>query len=546
MRQQLRAWLALWWVAAGPAATAGAPVRITLDLAGEGREPVAARLELSPERREGQGTLESRSIPLTAPGQLEIDLPKVVWHATAQAPGFWSETRVFVPRAGPAGEAIALRLFPIGVVKAEVEVPPGERSPASLTASFAAAPGRAAAEGPQGTVSCPIGERRLHCSLPAGRFDLQLRADGFAPAYLWDVQVQAGAEKALGLVRLWRGSSVSGRVEMADGLPAPGEVELGLQTAGVPLPETARRLGLLARRVQANERGFFQFLDVPPGTYELTVARAGFAPARAAPVVVREGLETQLIEPLVLAPPAVFEVAVSPPADPYGRAWRLRLMEKVAGTVQAGGVIAGSANPEGRWERSGLPPGSYRLSIEDQDGSRWAVEEVEVAPGRPPVEIVLPLVEVRGRVRRGKEPLAATLWFGGRAGARRVRFDADEEGRFEGVLPEEGTWRVELVAEEAGLKLAVPPVEVKRRKGSRVAEVEVLLSDTTLAGRSSTMRAARCPRPLSPSPARVSGCRRACVAATSEDASRSGACPRAAPSSRPKPGAARAAPWRCF
>lgn len=57
-------------------------------------------------------------------------------------------------------------------------------------------------------------------------------------------------------------------------------------------------------------------------------------------------------------------------------------------------------------------------------------------------------MEILGRVTLGDDPLAATLWFGGRSGVRRIRFDSDEKGRFDGWLPEEGTWPVDLVSEE--------------------------------------------------------------------------------------------------
>ena len=95
-------------------------------------------------------------------------------------------------------------------------------------------------------------------------------------------------------------------------------------------------------------------------------------------------------------------------------------------------------------------------------------------PGTSPCwEIRLPLVEVRGRVTLGDEPIAATFWFGGAYGERRIRFEPDAEGRFEGLLPEEGLWPVHLVSGAESLRLPLKPVEVKVSQGKSFAEVEI-------------------------------------------------------------------------
>jgi hypothetical protein len=96
--------------------------------------------------------------------------------------------------------------------------------------------------------------------------------------------------------------------------------------------------------------------------------------------------------------------------------------------------------------------------------------------------VEIPVLEVRGRLSLGKEPLDATLWFGGKSGSRRVRFDADENGRFQGFLPSEGLWRIEVVKEAEGLRLALHPVEVKRHSGKRWAELSLELPDTLVQG----------------------------------------------------------------
>jgi hypothetical protein len=110
------------------------------------------------------------------------------------------------------------------------------------------------------------------------------------------------------------------------------------------------------------------------------------------------------------------------------------------------------------------------------------MREIQLAPGQTSIDVEVPLVPLQGKVTIGDEPLAATLWFGGRKGGRRIRLDADEKGKFSGVLSEEGLWPVDLAADEQGLRLTLDPVEVKIPKGKTTAFVEVRIPDTRLAG----------------------------------------------------------------
>jgi hypothetical protein len=110
-------------------------------------------------------------------------------------------------------------------------------------------------------------------------------------------------------------------------------------------------------------------------------------------------------------------------------------------------------------------------------------EILEIGPGQAPIPIAVPVLRIRGRVLLGDEPLAgATLWFGGRFGPRNVRFESDEHGELAGFLPEAGTWKVDLVAEHEGLRLSLPPVEVRKLPGAGFARVEIVLPDTRLHG----------------------------------------------------------------
>jgi hypothetical protein len=145
-------------------------------------------------------------------------------------------------------------------------------------------------------------------------------------------------------------------------------------------------------------------------------------------------------------------------------------------------VAEGQAADDGTWTARNLAAGQHQLWVEDAAGDRWLHREVAVAPGAAPLEVAVPLIEVRGRARVGKEPLVATLWFGD-AARRRIRFDSDAEGRFDGFLPAEGIYHVRLESESDGLRLSLGEVEVRVRPGKRAADVEIALPDTRLRGK---------------------------------------------------------------
>ncbi|MFY9824319.1 MAG: carboxypeptidase-like regulatory domain-containing protein [Thermoanaerobaculia bacterium] len=198
--------------------------------------------------------------------------------------------------------------------------------------------------------------------------------------------------------------------------------------------------------------------------------------------MVREGLQSEILEPLELGKPLELEARLDPPLDPFGKPWQLRLLQsEVAGELNDG-VWEGTASPEGVWRRPGLAPGGYRLLVLGEGDERWAARELQLDSGQTSVNIRIPLVPVRGTVTLGKAPLAATLWFGGRRGGRRIRMDSDEKGRYAGLLSEEGTWPLEIAAAERHLRLSLDPVEVKVPSGKTTATVDVRVPDTRVAG----------------------------------------------------------------
>jgi carboxypeptidase family protein len=479
--------------AAPPPSTAR--LRIELRLAGDASPAAGGKvtLRLIPQAVGTAAAPAPLAREVEAPGSVEVAASsEIAWRVEVDAPRLWSAPQVVLSDPARPDRSLTLDLVPAGQLTGRIEPPPGEPPPPSpielrLEPVVPARGPSARRAGPPPVVtSCPVVEGRLRCVVPAGSLDLRFKAAGFAPVHRWGVAVATGEVRDLGRLALRRGSSVVGRVEIEGTAPLSTEhrVHLEPQRAGSAADAPVeRRLDQLAYAATVNERGFFEFTDVTPGLYTVTAHPRGFAEARLPGVEVRAGLETEIREPLVLARPVTLEVVFDPPLDPYGQPWHVRVFQ-ANGPQDAlpGEYYEGAASPTGQWSRAGLTPGSYVLKVLGKE-TVWAYEEIAVRPGQEPLLVRIPLVEVRGTVTRGDDPLTTTLWFGGRTGGRRVRFTSDERGRFAGLLPAEGTWRIDLAQEEdATIQLGLEPVEVKRAPGKSYATVAIRVPDTLLRG----------------------------------------------------------------
>lgn len=450
------------------------PVQIFLRTNGPAQAGMKARLSWSGAHQDG-GTAA-----VDVPGQATLDLvPGVAWTVRAELEGYWSEDRMLVPREA-GEEAEEIMLFPAGSLEGSFELPPGEKAPMEALVRFRPTP--APARGiqiPEGTVSCPVQEGTWRCRLPAGDLDLRLKAGLYTPIYLWGVAVRASQVTPVGPQRLRPGAAISGWVETPEGLPpASSRVEIFPEWTGDPVDHASMsRLEALLIDSQTNDRGFFLMEAVPAGRYTLKVSSPGFATAEVGPVEVRSGLEAEVLDPIVLQKPVRFEAFLDPPLDPYGQPWRIVLQSRPPASAR----YESPASAEGVWSQRDVAPGPYTLAVLGDLGSRWWMEEIDVGNGQAPWLVQVPLVEVRGKLRVGDEPMSATLWFGGLSGARRIRFDA-EDGEIKGFLPEEGLWKVEMIEEDGGPRVGLDPVEVRKRPGARRAEIDINVPDTTLAG----------------------------------------------------------------
>jgi hypothetical protein len=425
-----------------------------------------------------------RRIKVPWHGSLDLDA-RALWRLSVKAPRFWAAEGVAVPGRGAP---LILTLWPTGTLSGTVQPPRGEGAPKELKVRFSPEPSEdqgGPKEPPEGTVDCPVQDLRWSCEVPAGRLDLRLRAAGFISDYRWGADLAAGKRLELGATALRRGASVVGFVEVEAGSLDPASCKVWLDPVVQGLPpayEDSERRQRLRESATVDERGFFHFQGIPPGSYEVTAVQPGLAPARQVPIPVEENSETQLRHRLVLQTPLTFSVEIDPPLDPFGGRWSLVLLPQRTPSSSSSRIVdQGQATQDGRYEKKGIPPGDYVLEVLDSHGSRSGWEELALDSTSGPIRVALDLTTVEGRVSLGEDPLAAKLAFGGRAGALRIEMTADDEGEFSGMLPKPGEWKVYVEAKKPSVRRTVK-VDVEPEGGSGVARVEIRLPDSRIGG----------------------------------------------------------------
>lgn len=415
------------------------------------------------------------------------------WRLSVQVAGFWAPSGAL--HIGSEDKRVSLLLLPTGEIRGKLVRPQSvgqlpDRFYVTIESPRANARSRQVAAGRRvagGRFVCPVDkDGSWRCELPAELLDLVLRFDGFVPVYRWDVRVVARQVRDLGTIRLESGSSVAGWVVTENGGPVPK----GLEARLVPRVACGADTGLTDRirqgadRHQVGEDGFFQFRGVAPGAYVVLVGAPEYATATLGPFEVREADETLLRQPAVLRPPVDLVLEIDPPEDFQERPW---LLSAVRASDDSNGfdrrpLFDGEVSEKGRLVVPGQTPGLFSVTLRDADGnvfwkdSAWRIDTSEDAVRR----IEIPRITVQGEVTLGDEPVPAEIWFGGRMGARRIELEADEEGLFEGVLPEAGEWWVEVASKDASLKRSLWVEVIPDEEGT--ATVSISLPDTEVSG----------------------------------------------------------------
>ncbi|MEM9293015.1 MAG: carboxypeptidase-like regulatory domain-containing protein [Acidobacteriota bacterium] len=399
-------------------------------------------------------------------------------------------TLVTKTRGGEQNE-IHVPVYPTGLVTGQVEVPDRGEIPEELESRFR----QAAVDGPlvEGLLGpvpesrgrCPVDKEGVFtCRLPVASLDLQLRARGHVPHYLWALEVRGDQPRLVERVLLRPGASVAGWVLGAEEeRPVVGaRVELTPAQAGpAPGGGLQRRLEQLTFDALSDSRGFFQMAGVSPGQYRLKANGPEGQVGQEGPLQVPPGSELRLSEGVTLQPPATLDFLITPAAAPDQEPWRLALTraeDPGAGFRRLALIDA----EEGRYRARNLIPGRYFVEVQDAAGSSWHFAPLEVS-GSENVSIDLLLTELEGRVTFDGEGLLATLYFGGQRGKPRLIFESDEEGFFRGVLPRAGAWRLDVASQEPRFQRRLRDVEVRPPGDGSPAFLEIDLVDRRLTGR---------------------------------------------------------------
>jgi hypothetical protein len=419
------------------------------------KAPITAKLQGKLVLRPVEGKQEPINLEARLGAPVITELPcSSKWEATPTFPDIWGP-RVSVV-AGAAGEtAVSLvTLWPLGKISGSLTpaTKEEERPPKALSIATLAPRTPAQRDVPKGVLDCPVDKQRTwQCPpLPAATFDLVLSADGFIPQYRWGIKILPGKTTDLGTVELKRGASVAGWAEVEGGAIATGCLArltpLLAEGSGAQISEKIRST---THEAPVRKDGFFQLVGVAPGNYSLEIRQPGFAPAVVYPIEVWPRLETFLRAPVTLKRPLQLELAISPALDWLSQPWKVLVFRSSDASASSDSVYNGAADSQGLVTIPGQAPGRFRVIVADSLGNQLYYHEVSVTgPADASQSIDLKLLTVRGTITLGKEPLAATLWFGGRHGATAVKMESDRDGKFHGILPNDGWWVVDVAASD--------------------------------------------------------------------------------------------------
>lgn len=399
-------------------------------------------------------------------GSTGVQLEAGTYRVEVAAAGWWMAPRIVTVRAD---DTLTLLLRPTVTVHGQAVDTIGAPLP-QIVVRFEARNDSAIS----GDARCRVVGTSFFCEVPQGRLDLRVGANGYVPHYRWDVSADPLHEVNLGSFRLVPGASLSGRVQSEAGA-----------TQGVQLSLSSVRSGGHAATLRTlPDIGFFLAGPIPPGEYTITATQKGLI-SPALTVTVVEGAEARLRDPIVLSKPRALVISVSPPADPLGGTWRMRLVRSGNDSRSSTDVTPDSpASADGTWRADNLTPGKYELLVRPHGGRVWHVEEVTIDDVLTWRRVTMKAVQFRGTVRLGDQPIPARVIFGGEYSASPLPFDADERGEFRGFLPasDTGLWRVTVKSDQPRITSTLTNVEVETDSATGVASVDIRLPETGITG----------------------------------------------------------------
>lgn len=406
-----------------------------------------------------------REVPIAGPVIRIDDAPETRWEVSLRSKGFWAAPVVVTFSPSEQVRPVDLPIWRTTTISGVVRPAVNEKLPQSLSVIAESPPQPAKTpEIMRGTrFPCALSaEGAWACTVPAAHLDIVLRIEGYAPIYQWGLVLNPDEPRDLGEIRLQKGASLTVWLDTQSlkTLKEPADALLTRLVASVPSQTTAR-LSVPVAEGQFNARGMVQLVSLPAGTYVLTVKAKGFAPARAFPIEIFAGKETALRKPITLHPPVVIRISVRPATDAQAQPWTVdvRRVNDFGSGIDVDPAVSGPISGDGMIEVKDQAPGSFLVTLSDHAGNVFMRRDLDLRDGTDAnVTLDVPLVRVHGKVLLGEHPFPATLWFGGRNAQVSVKLSTNDEGEFEGTLPNRGQWTVALTGQKKNLDTVVSVV----------------------------------------------------------------------------------------
>jgi RNA polymerase sigma factor (sigma-70 family) len=191
--------------------------------------------------------------------------------------------------------------------------------------------------------------------VPAGRHDVIISGETFTTTRVQDVEIQEGAVKDVGVVKVKRGRSVSGRVLRADGTPVAGaDVAAGRLLTGDGRKLNIRSEGHGVQETRSGDDGRFTMTGFDESPVVVVAERDGIG--RSTSIALPRGAASADVD-LVLEPTGGLDGTVKLGGKPL--AGIVIIASPRGGTSSNFFVISG---PDGRFDFDTLAAGPYRVS----------------------------------------------------------------------------------------------------------------------------------------------------------------------------------------
>ncbi len=399
---------------------------------------------------------------------LALELAPGEWNLMLDSPNCWSPILPITVMESTDQAAVSFAVWQAAAFTGALTVRPGDTLPGSVEAEF-----RPAGQTRSRRDSCALEDGRWRCGGPKVATDVKISAPGFAPVYFWAV----GGERrttTLPSALLERGASIIGWIQNRDRTAAAdAEIEVAADNFAA---QSNVRFAVAAGSAKSGARGFFQVAGLPPGRYAIRARTSKKDSSLAQTLDLAEERE-YVVGDIRLEPPATVDVEIDPARAPDGEPWRVALDR-----MTMNGLIVAQPTPasaDGRWTDERVERGAYLLKVVNARGSVVQRLDLDVEGDLLPLRVVIGEVRVEGRVRAGEEALAAALRFDSAKGSVEMR--SDDDGRFEGWLPAEGKWRVQITPREVLVRVRME-VDVKVPPNESTAVVDLDLPGGKIRG----------------------------------------------------------------